>query len=448
MILSKLRNNFSSQLRLNMLSGPIGVGIGIIASAVKFPLYIHFLGYEQYGVWLLLSTILTFAQMGLLGIGTAIVKLVAEEYAQNNHEAIHEYFMTALCMLMASGVVIVVTSILFRTQIILLLGLEGKNAELADSLLIYMVFFSIGVLAYEILNSILAGIGRLDISNYSQTALQIIPVPISIPLLLSGKGVESVFLANVFAYLIIFSVNFIKINRTVKIYRLDLTLCSMKRFQRMITFGSTVFLGYMLSMIVVPITKIVITRSIGVEGVPVFELAYRISKQVRSLFEVALRALMPEISNLSSCGSQKSIAKMDSIISKSYRLLFLGAPPLYIVISIFAGVIFKIWLGESFVPSIPNVFRVLLFVSFVSLIGVIPYYFNMGLGRVNRILIHHALCAGGELISIALAINLMPSVNITTIAWCFLPGAVLGTGYLLALQINNHFTNSSAQVNQ
>ena len=414
-----------------MLSGPVGVGLGIIVSAIKFPLYIHFLGYEKYGVWLLLSTILTFAQMGSLGIGPAIVKLVAEEYEQNNHKAILEYIMTAVCMLMVSGVVIVVTSILFKAQIIFVLGLKGDNAELADSLLIYMVIFSIGVLAYQVLNSVLAGIGRFDIANYSQTALQIIPLPIAIPLLLSGKGVVSVFLANVFAYLVIFFLNLMRVNRTVNLKRMDISFCSMQRFKMMITFGSTVFLGYMFNMIIVPITKIAITKSIGVEGVPVFELAYRVSMQIRSMFQVALKALMPEISKLSSGQSQESAIKMKKIITKANSLLLLGAIPLYILVFMFAGLIFKIWLGTDFIPSFPSVFRVMLLASCISLMGVIPYYIFMGRGLTKKILFHHIIQAGCTLLLVGSAITFMPDINLISISWCFVAGAVFGTGYLL-----------------
>lgn len=421
-----------------MLSGSISTGLGFIVTAVKFPLYIHFLGYEKYGVWLLLSTISVFAQMGLLGIGSAIIKLVAEEYEQRNHEAIQEYFTTAICMLIVMGVGLLATSTFFKAQIILLMGLKGENAELATRLLVYMVIFSVGVLIYQVLNSILAGIGRIDLANYSQTAIQIIPLPVSVLLFLLGKGVVSVLLANVFAYLVVFFVNLRNVNKIVSINLIKITSCSLQRFLKMITFGSTVFMGHMVNMMVLPITKIVITKSIGVEGLPVFELSYRVSTRIRSIFVVAFKALLPEISNLSLYKNKKSIDKLGTIISKSYRLLFLGAMPIYILAFILAGIIFKVWLGESFIPSITDVFRVFLLVSFVSLIGVIPYYFNMGHGRVKIILIHYILQACGTLISVGLSVYLMSSIDMVTITWCFLPGAILGTSYLLISQTSNH----------
>ncbi|MHB8808047.1 MAG: MATE family efflux transporter [Anaerolineaceae bacterium] len=406
------------------------MGLGVVVSAINYPLYLHFLGYELYGTWLLLSTILTFAQLGLLGIGPAITKLVAEEYEKNNKRAIQEYFMTALCMLTVIGVILLTASIVFKWQFITLLGLKGENAALVASLLTYMVLFSILVLAYLILNALLSGIGRIDLANYSQTALQALPLLVSIPLLLSGKGVISLLLANVFSYLFIFSLNFIRINKIISINVLDITSFSWQRLQKMISFGGTIFAGTILDMMVLPITKIIITRSIGVEGIPVFELAYRVGMQVRSIFVATFSALMPEISKLSSGGSQGNIAKMKIIISKSYRLLFIGATPLYILIFISAEFIFKIWLRKSYVTSIPDVFRILLIVSFVSLVGVIPYYINIGNGKVRRVLIYHLICAFSTIFSLSYIIFLSQNINIISIAWCFLPGALLGTIYL------------------
>ena len=62
-----IRRLFSSQLRINMVSGIAGTIVNSIVLAIAYPVYLHFLGYEKYGVWLVLDTILTFAQLGDLG---------------------------------------------------------------------------------------------------------------------------------------------------------------------------------------------------------------------------------------------------------------------------------------------------------------------------------------------------------------------------------------------
>ena len=62
-----IKRLFSSQLRINMFSGTAATVISVVVLAIAYPVYLHFLGYEKYGVWLVLATILTFAQLDDLG---------------------------------------------------------------------------------------------------------------------------------------------------------------------------------------------------------------------------------------------------------------------------------------------------------------------------------------------------------------------------------------------
>jgi hypothetical protein len=72
---SMIKRLFSSQLRINMASGVATTVVKTLVMAAGYPIYLHFLGYEKYGVWLVLATVMTFAQLGNLGIGPAVMKL-------------------------------------------------------------------------------------------------------------------------------------------------------------------------------------------------------------------------------------------------------------------------------------------------------------------------------------------------------------------------------------
>jgi O-antigen/teichoic acid export membrane protein len=100
-----IRRLLSSQLRINMVSGVVMTIINTAVLVVAYPIYLHFLGYEKYGVWLVLATVLTFAQLGNLGMGPAVTKLVAEEYGRGDIKGIQHYVTTALVMLCISGTV-------------------------------------------------------------------------------------------------------------------------------------------------------------------------------------------------------------------------------------------------------------------------------------------------------------------------------------------------------
>jgi O-antigen/teichoic acid export membrane protein len=397
-----------------MLSGVITTGLGFLIAAVKYPLYLHFLGYEIYGIWLLLSTILTFAQLGLVGIGPALMKFVAEEYAHDNTMAVQEYITTALMVLLVVGAAILSMFALFKWQIVLFLGLAGEGAELAAGLLVYMGLLSIGVLLYQVLNASLSGVGRMDLANYFQNVVQVIPLLIAVPLLLTGKGVSSLLIGNAFGYFVVAVVNFIILKRVAGLGLITPKYISWDRFRALISFGGSVFAGSSLSMITLPLSKIAITRFAGVGDVPIYEVAYRIGMQVRGVFEVAFRAIMPEVSKMNSAGTIESNKKIRNLNSKAYKLIFWTAPLLYTMLFIIADVIFKVWFGGKYEPAIPSVFRIILIGSFLSSIGLVSYNNLMGKGMVREIFLFHLIYTVGNLLLLGAIIYVSADLHLLT----------------------------------
>ena len=137
-----IKRLFSSQLLMNMLAGVAATVINAALLAIAYPVYLHFLGYETYGLWLILTTILSFAQLGNLGINSAIIKLVAEEHGHKNTEAIRNYVTAALITLLFSGIVILILILLFQNQIISVFKLTYPNARIVSRLLPYIAFLS------------------------------------------------------------------------------------------------------------------------------------------------------------------------------------------------------------------------------------------------------------------------------------------------------------------
>ena len=126
-----------------MASGVVVTVINAVALMTAFPIYLHFLGYEQYGVWLVLTTVLSFAQLGNLGISKAVMKLVAEEYGRGDIEGIQRYVTTALALLCLSSSLVLIVILVFKTQIIAAFKLSDENAQTTLWLLPYIGILSI-----------------------------------------------------------------------------------------------------------------------------------------------------------------------------------------------------------------------------------------------------------------------------------------------------------------
>ncbi len=194
---------FGSQLRHNMSSGVIRAVVNAAVLFASYPLYLYFLGYEKYGVWLVLATVLSLAYMGDFGITPAVIKLVSEEYGRGNNKGIQSYVSMSLLVLSISGGVVLLVILCYKAQIISAFRLTGDNALVASWLLPYIGLLSVYVFLAKVLNATLMGLNRMDLANYIQLLGRIVAITVAVGLLYTGRGIESLLIGNALSYAVI-----------------------------------------------------------------------------------------------------------------------------------------------------------------------------------------------------------------------------------------------------
>jgi len=426
-----IRRLFSSQLRINMFSGVAVTVVNTGVLAIAYPIYLNFLGYEKYGVWLVLATVLSFAQLGDLGISQAIMKLVAEEYGRGNIEAIQQYVTTAIAILTTAAAAALIVILTFRTQITSAFKLTGENAQMVLWLLPYIASLSIYVFIVHVLNATLSGLGRMDLANWTQSAGRIAAVATASSLLYSGRGIESLLIGNIFSYVLVHITTIIVIRRIAHIRLLRIGNLSGRCCKRLLGFGLGLFGGSVISMLLSPFNKLMLSRYAGVSTIPVYEIAYSGSMQVRALIAVGLRALMPEVSRI---GANMTGYARDRIAQLNYRaikLILLFGLPVYAGLFVFCTFLFRIWLRERFVTALPDAFRIMLIATFASLLCVPAYYTLLGLGRVTQCFYSYAIQAGANVFVVLLAIITTRSLSVMHVVWAALIAMGMTSAYLI-----------------
>ncbi len=425
-----IKRFLSSQLRINMASGVATTVINTVVMVVAYPIYLHFLGYEKYGIWLVLTTVLTFAQLGDIGISQAIIKLVAEDYGRNDIKGIQRYVTTALTMLSVTGIIVLSAILAFKTQIIALFKLNDENAVMAAWLLPYIGILSLYVFTVQALNSTLSGLGRMDLANYIQSIGKIAAVAVAAVLLYNGRGIESLLIGNMISYAFIQVASLICIRRIAAIRLLRLDNLDVQRGKHLLGFGGTLFGGSLINMFLSPFNKIMLSRYAGVSTIPVYEIAYNGSMQIRALFEAGLRALMPEISRISVNLTRHAKERISQIYRRAMRLICLFGIPMYGGLIIFLTPLLKFWLRQRFVDELPIAFRIMLISTFLSLLSVPSYYTLLGLGMVHYALVSHIILSGVSALIILIMVFIWHSISVETFSWAILTATALTTLYL------------------
>lgn len=425
---------FGSQLRRNMMAGAGVMVINIAIMALSYPIYLHHLGYEKYGVWLVLATVLTFMQMGgNLGLGPAVTKLVAEEYGRQNLRGIQSYVMMALVLLTSSAALCAVVILVFRSQIIRAFKLAGDNAQVASGLLPYVGILCVYAFVVNALSATLSGVGRMDLDGYCRTTGRAITLGVSILLLRIGWGIESLLVANVVAYMIVHIIIVLLVHRIIRVRLLQLGNWDVGRLKTLLRFGTGIMGGSFLNMLLNPFSKLMISRYAGVSAIPVYDLAFTSGMQGRSVIEAGLKALMPEMSRIRGEWNDTAAARLRSIYGRAVRLVvLLGTPALGLGMVLVAYTpLLRFWLRDKFVEQLPEAVCIMLLATILSLLGVPAYYTLMGLGKVRHIVISHAVMVFLNVLPIVGAALLWGQVSVANVLWSTVLGMGGSTLYLV-----------------
>ncbi len=381
-----------SQLKKNILSGAILAGGSIVVGVVSYPVYLHFVGLKLYGLWSILTVIVSFCTIGNIGIDDALIKYVAGEHRVNNKPNIIKWISTGLNILIFNGLMLFILFMLLKSVIISLPKLQPNDYVVFNRLYPFIVMLSIATIVIYYINSILKGIERFDVANYILLGSRIIALLVSIFLLIRGYKLWGLLLSQVIALLFILLTSSYFIVRELGFFYSP-RKSSKEYVTKLIKFGGILTLAKIISLFLEPFVKIIIARFIGLIEVTYFEIADRIIQQLRSILERGINAIMPAISRLSSGGDENDIDKRNEIMKRISRWNYLTVTFSFIVLMFACQPILRIWLSGNYHDNVALAFRIILCGYFVNILTVPVYYYLMGIGEVKYCFYNHLIQA-------------------------------------------------------
>jgi len=359
------------------------------------------------------------------------MKLVAEEYGRNDLQAVQRYVATGLAILMTTGAGVLATIVLLKSSIIAAFSLTGENARVGIWLLPYMGCLSVYVFIVQALNATLSGLGRMDLANWIQLCGRFVAVAATTILLYAGYGIESLLIGSSASYATIHLLSHIAIHRIARVRLFRLKNLSVNSCRRLLRFGGGVFGSSLLGMLVSPFNKLMLSRYAGVETVPVYEIAYQAACVFRSIFDSAIRAIMPEISRLSGERTIYGMERIRSVNARAMRIIGAIALPSAGILMLAAEPLLEIWLGDRYLSTIPTAFRIMLIVMFISLVSVPAHYTIMGLGKVRYFVIAGIIGGGGDCLLVTISYLLTGCVSVNSIGMCMIVVFAVSTTYVM-----------------
>lgn len=370
-------------------------GVSIFVSFYLVRITIGYVGPEEYGIWITLSTFIAWFGFFDIGIGNGFRNKFTEALAIKNYDLAKTYVSTAYAgMAIILGGLAVLFLIIF--PFIDWVVVFNSSPELANSLK-YLVLI---VLMFFILRLVLGMISIILIAD-QRPALGGIIDPIGnfiilIIIIVLTKTTEGSLLylgitLSVVPALVVFFANLYFFKKDYKIYKPSTKYVDFKHFKNMLNLGVRFFIIQIAVLIIFSTDNMIITQVIGPEEVTPYDVARRYTGIAAMVFSLILRPFWSAFTEAIAKDDTKWIKGVLSKLKFLWLLLVFGIIFL-IVISDWA---YNIWLGDKIeVPLILTIFMGLfviitkwneIFVQFIngSSKVTLQYYLSIILAILN-----------------------------------------------------------------
>jgi len=162
--------NHKRKIALGMLTGTLPTIIGVISAIMTVPLFIHAVGRDDYGLFLVVSSVIGFISLTDFGITPAVTNQISFLVAEKRHSEISDLFSSGVSLFSLIILLIwVVLGVLFFTKIISMQFLFGiKDVQVIKATYIFFIllfFHSANILFGAIFQSLFFGLNEIPRYN-------------------------------------------------------------------------------------------------------------------------------------------------------------------------------------------------------------------------------------------------------------------------------------------
>tara|TARA_B110000902_G_C14272933_1_gene573895 strand:+ start:1286 stop:2806 length:1521 start_codon:yes stop_codon:yes gene_type:complete len=330
-----------------------------VLTFIAVPIFIGKLGIELYGIWALVSVVGNLNVLTNLGLNNALVVFVSRQ--GKSKESDQDIVVTQIIVL---GVIVILTGLAFFFNEFIINSILSVPSEfMVESLALFnFLIFSNGILLFgQTFTSIIDGLQKMYVTNSLQFIYSFIYWTGQIVVLSLGGRLYEVGLTAFIAALIWFLIVFVVAKRMWGAYNLRGIRINFKSIvKKQLAYGSKMYVSGLTGFLLEPLSKILLSKYVGVNSVAFFEIGLKIKAVVNGLLTKALSPLFPFIAK-----AKDDINLHEKLNDLSLKIKLLAIPIAFFIIFIIK-IMLKLWLGDDNLDEV-YVFVVTMSVSMILL---------------------------------------------------------------------------------
>ncbi|MDE6268835.1 MAG: MATE family efflux transporter [Muribaculaceae bacterium] len=401
-------------LKKNIIGSLLLKGISIIISFLVVRMTIDFVNPTQYGIWLALSSLMAWFFFFDIGFTHGFRNRFAEAKALGNTTEARILTSTtyaSLTIIIAVGLAIILPVNIFVDWSSILEVDPSYRHELSRVFMLLISFFGINMIL-QVFSALVTADQRpvlASLINVLGQAFAFLTIFILTRTVRHGNLIQLALAFSGVPVLVLGIISIFMFHGRYRAYRPSFRFVRFSYVKNILGIGGQFFVITTAMLLIFQLMNIIISREIGPDVVTQYNVSY---KYFNILYMVALIVITPFWSAFTDAYTRGNFDWMASMLRNMERL-WLASIPCVIIMILFAGSFFALWLDD--VVTVPVSFNIALalYVELMMLANIYMYMIN-GTGKVRLQLI----------IYVAFAIVAYPVMTFCCRQWS-IPGLLL-----------------------
>lgn len=331
---------------LNTAANGVAQFAAMLSALVFMPFLVKGFGAENYGLYLLATSVSGYAGLLDLGIGASVTKFTAESSATSDSEKASTVVSSAVAFYTVVGVVVAAIMLLLALNSGQVFRVSADGARLLRNLFLAAVAWSLWSWPANTAVAVLAGYQRYTRSATASLIAVVGNIGVTIAVLATHQGPLALMLGN---YAVWFCTGVLQIlwaRQAMRPATVAAKYVHLDGLRSMFGFAWAIFVLQVCTVIVYQQTdRLVLGVFLGAAAVALYEAAGKFQGLVSQITAFAVSAVMPVASQFDAQGRKDSLRSLFLRGSK-YALALVN--PIVIVLMVVAHPLLEVWLGARF----------------------------------------------------------------------------------------------------
>ncbi len=431
----------SLRAKKNIIKSVFIKGGSVIISLMLIPLTINYVNPTQYGIWLTLSSIITWAALFDMGLGNGLKNKLAEVVALNDTSRAKSYVSSTYAILLIISALLFIVFCLINPYInwAKVLNVQAGAYEQLNHLVLIIFAFFCFQFVVGLINTVLYANHAPAKSALMNMIAQLLTLVVIVIVIRYRPGslIELVIIMAGIPLLVMIAGSIMLFKGSYKLIAPTITDINFKYAKELLTVGGSFFVIQIGALVLYETDNIVITQLFGPKEVTVFNVAYK-------LFSVILMGFMIVITPFWSAFTEAYVKDdydwIKSAINNMNRI-WLGLSFLSLLLLIISPWLYAMWLGKSI--SVPFSLSIAMCLYIISIIWQTTHV--QLLNGTGKIKLQLYLVISSSIINIPLSIFLGKKIGIAGVTFSNVILIAI-TGIIFSIQTNKIINKTASGI--